>query len=88
MDRIESYLNNGKMKNVNEDDLTWDENKLFISEAPEPDDVDWEFIHTDTKRKIYARIISWTISFFFMLSGFLVLAIITHYQGTLIDNAY
>ena len=44
------------MSNPAKDDLTWDGNKLFIEESPEPDDIDWEFIHIETPRKIRARI--------------------------------
>lgn len=34
----------------------WGKYKLFIEEAPEPDDVDWEFVHIPTKNKFWTRI--------------------------------
>ena len=30
-------------------EVFWNNNPLFIELAPEPNDVDWEFIHTSTK---------------------------------------
>ena len=54
---MECYLNDGKLLAPGPDDLTWYGNKLFIDECPDPDDIDWEFIHIETKRKINARII-------------------------------
>jgi len=53
---VESYYSNGKLSNLKEEDLTWDGNKLFIEEAPEPNEVDWNFIHVETSKKIVARI--------------------------------
>ena len=40
-ERIKSFWNNGKLEHINEHDLTWDCNKLFIEESPEPADIDW-----------------------------------------------
>lgn len=45
-------MNDGKLKKVKDSDLTWDDNKLFVEESPEPDDIDWEFIHKSTSMKI------------------------------------
>lgn len=55
-EKVECYYSGGKLNNIKEEDLTWDGNKLFIEEAPEPNEVDWEFIHIETSKKIIARI--------------------------------
>ena len=34
------------------DDLKLQDRKLFIEQAPEPNDIDWEFLHITTRQKI------------------------------------
>ena len=67
------------LSNPKRDDLMWNKNKLFIEQAPEPDDVDWEFIHVSTKDKIYARIKAWALSFLFMAVCYLGIMLINNY---------
>ena len=72
MERIECYFNNGMLNNIKPDDLTWDGNKLFIEESPEPNDIDWEFIHISTEKKLKYRFFANCMSMLFMV-GCLVL---------------
>ena len=55
LERIRTYLNKGKTPGVDESTLAWEGNKLFIEAAPEPNDVDWEFIHRSTADKLKVR---------------------------------
>jgi hypothetical protein len=47
-----SYMHKGKLPGLSEDTLAWEGQKLFVEEAPEPNDVDWEFIHCSTAAKL------------------------------------
>jgi hypothetical protein len=47
-----SYWHGGKLPGLGEDVLAWEGHKLFIELAPEPNDVDWEFIHCSTAAKL------------------------------------
>lgn len=74
LERIKAFFNNGKT-NPEEDsnDLILEERKLYCEEAPEPNEVDWEFIHIPTGTKIKARIIAWGISVFFLIGCFFLI---------------
>jgi hypothetical protein len=52
VERLRCYFNDGKLNNMGASVLQWEGKKLFIEEAPEPNDVDWEFIHCSTKDKV------------------------------------
>lgn len=79
METVRSYFNNGELENITNDDLTWENNKLFVEEAPEPDDVDWEFIHIHTKTKIKARIKAWLLTIGFLIGCYIVIKLLTVY---------
>lgn len=83
---MESYYSNGKLNNIKEEDLIWDGNKLFIEEAPEPNEIDWEFIHVETSKKIVARIKSQLSSFVFMAFCFMIIKTVNHIQNILIEQ--
>ncbi|KRX04111.1 hypothetical protein PPERSA_08326 [Pseudocohnilembus persalinus] len=88
MEQCRSYLNGGALKGAKITDLMWEKNKLFIEEAPEPDDVDWEFIHIETGRKIKVRIYAWIQTIIFMLLCYLAIFALTKYQGELIEDTF
>ena len=87
-ERIKNWLYNGKLKRTSDDELYWDENRLFIEPAPEPNDVDWEFIHCTTKEKLIGRAKSYLYNFLFMGSFFMVIFGISKWQGKMIDQAH
>lgn len=43
------FLSGGKHSNPTGGEIMMGENKLYCEEAPEPNDVDWEFVHISTK---------------------------------------
>lgn len=47
-ERLCSFVNRGRTPDLTHEDLSWHEQKLFLEPAPEPNDVDWEFIHITT----------------------------------------
>ena len=87
-ERMNIFFNAGITKNLSENELAWNNHKLIIEEAPEPNDVDWEFIHVTTGEKIKWRIISYSLSFLFMFVVFMIIYLIAHFQSNLIDKAY
>lgn len=61
--RFLNYFKQGKSnKNENEESiesiLYWNDNCLYVEQAPEPNDIDWEFIHHNTGERLKARLIS------------------------------
>ena len=47
-ERLAAYMNRGRSDALTYNDLSWLDHKLFLSAAPEPNDVDWEFVHITT----------------------------------------
>jgi hypothetical protein len=62
-------------------------NKLFCEQAPEPNDVDWEFVHIKTNQKIKARIKAWSISIAFMTACFFLVWGLTEFGDIVNDKA-
>ena len=87
MERMECFFNGGVLNNIKPEDLTWDGYKLFIEESPEPNDIDWEFIHIPTRKKIKHRLIAHLLSYVFMLGCFIMIWVVTRVQGILLDKA-
>jgi len=54
---------------------------LYISEAPEPNDVDWEFAHITTEQKIKARISSFIKWALLSIVSFIVICAISYFQS-------
>lgn len=57
-----------------------DDRHLYISEAPEPNDVDWEFAHVDTNQKVKSRVKSFIEWALLSILSFLVILAISYYQ--------
>ncbi|CAK58012.1 unnamed protein product (macronuclear) [Paramecium tetraurelia] len=72
-ERIKAFFNNGLTGDVKEKGLIFEGHKLYVEEAPEPNDVDWEFIHIQTGQKVKARVIAWSISISFMAGCFFLI---------------
>lgn len=51
---------------------------LYVSEAPEPNDVDWEFAHVTTDDKIKSRIISFIKWALLSIASFVVIFLISY----------
>lgn len=56
---ITCYFNGGRLTKISSKDLTWDDQKLFIEEAPEPHDVDWNNIQFNCIDKIPRNLLCW-----------------------------
>ncbi|KAL4444843.1 hypothetical protein ABPG74_016051 [Tetrahymena malaccensis] len=84
--RFKDYFKGGKSEHNKQDQLYLEGRYLYISEAPEPNDVDWEFAHVKTGEKIKVR----TIAFFkwlaLTLASFVVIALISYLQSNTIDH--
>lgn len=61
--------------------------KLFLELAPEPNDIDWEFLHVKTSNKIKWRSLSLMISLCFMGGTFLLIYLIQSWVDSLNDWA-
>ena len=75
-DRITAYQNDGKADSLASGELAWMNQKLFVELAPEPNDIDWEFAHVKTNKKIKWRSFSWTISLGFVSITFILIYIL------------
>lgn len=71
---MKAFFNEGITADPNkEKGLILEGHKLYCEEAPEPNDVDWEFIHIQTSQKIKARTVAWSISISFMIGCFFLI---------------
>lgn len=61
---------------------------MFLEPAPEPNDVDWEFIHITTHEKVFSRIKSWIYYFIFEGSAFFVIYLISLQLAKNVDEAH
>ncbi|CAD8048026.1 unnamed protein product [Paramecium sonneborni] len=86
-ERMKSYLNQGKLPNLQANDLAWHNQKLFIEQAPEPNEVDWEFIHVKTEQKISKRIKAWAIYILVEAIAFYSIYLIAHKVAKYGDEA-
>lgn len=80
---------NRKLEKFPEDDrFYFHDTLIFIEEAPEPNDINWEFIWIPTKNKIKIRVII-NVLFILLLCGcFGVIWVITFYQSQSLEHAY
>lgn len=86
-ERIAAYVNRGRSTELTYNDLSWMDHKLFLHPAPEPNDVDWEFVHVSTRNKMRWRCISWSISLGFMVTCFLIIYSLSKWADSLNDWA-
>ncbi|KAL4466070.1 hypothetical protein ABPG74_004307 [Tetrahymena malaccensis] len=87
-EQLNIWWNKGMKLRPSEKDLMWGKHKLFIEEAPEPDDIDWEFIHVPTKNKIFWRFFCFLIKLSFMSLSFVAISAIAKFQSHLIEHSY
>ncbi|CAD8147563.1 unnamed protein product [Paramecium octaurelia] len=88
LERIKSHWNRGKLSGLGNEDLSWQGQKLFLEQAPEPNDVDWEFIHITTNEKIFKRVRAWIYYILFESAAFFVIYLISHRLALLGDEAH
>ena len=82
------YLSHKKERDPADERIYFHDKLLYIEEAPEPNDVNWEFIYASTKDKIKIRIFL-NILFVFLLGGcFGVIWVITYFQSKTVEHAY
>ncbi|CAD8112660.1 unnamed protein product [Paramecium sonneborni] len=70
---MKAFFNQGKTADIKEKGLILNEHKLYVEEPPEPNDVDWEFIHIQTGQKVKARVVAWSISISVMAGCFFLI---------------
>jgi hypothetical protein len=58
-----------------------------LEDAPEPNDIDWEFIHVKTHIKIWKRVKAYTIYFVFEFSVFYLIYWISLKLSIMSDEA-
>ncbi|CAD8055184.1 unnamed protein product [Paramecium primaurelia] len=87
-ERMRSHINRGKLKSLTNNDLQWHGQKLFLEQAPEPNDVDWEFIHITTSEKIFKRVRAWVYYILFESAAFFIIYLISHRLALLGDEAH
>ncbi|KAL4476129.1 hypothetical protein ABPG74_009862 [Tetrahymena malaccensis] len=76
----------GKLDRYVDSQIFEGKHKILIVEAPEPNDIDWEFIHSSTSSKVVARFISlikWVVLIAFSFS---IICLITYFQNLKIDH--
>ena len=60
---------------------------MFVEQAPEPNDIDWEFVHTTTHKKLRVRMRSWALAILFMSFCFFINFSLTLKSSKLLDKA-
>lgn len=85
-ERFKAYTSGGKHSNPYGNELMMGDNKLYCEPAPEPNDVDWEFVHITTGEKIKCRLKAWTISICFMFSCFFMIWGLTNMSEGMSDK--
>ena len=60
---------------------------MFLEDAPEPNDIDWEFIHVKTHIKIWKRVKAYTMYFVFEFSVFYLIYWISLKLSIMSDEA-
>ncbi len=86
-ERMKAYYQQGKKVDPEPDEIILEGNKIYCEQAPEPNDVDWEFVHIPTNHKIKARIKAWSISITFMLLCFFLVWFLTGVADKLNEKA-
>ncbi|EGR32765.1 hypothetical protein IMG5_070910 [Ichthyophthirius multifiliis] len=71
-----------------QDSLYVKDRHLYIQQAPEPAEIDWEYIHSTTKEKIIARTIANLATLLLTIFTFSVIALLSYLQSLMIDHAY
>ena len=61
---------------------------LYIEEAPEPNDVNWEFIYAQTKDKIKIRLFLNLLFVLLLALCFSIIWVITYFQSKSIEHAH
>ena len=74
---MKAHQAGGIKDNPSADELILEGHKLYCEQAPEPNDVDWEFLHVTTKKKIEVRIKAWSISIAFMIGCFIMIWVLS-----------
>jgi hypothetical protein len=87
LDRIEAFLTGGRSNNLKDGGLCWLEHRLLLEKAPEPNDVNWEFIHTSTREKIGWRCKSWSIFLTMMSMCFLIIFLLSFWANKLSEES-
>ncbi|CAD8188436.1 unnamed protein product [Paramecium octaurelia] len=64
-DKVKTFLYSGKTPGLDEMELQWQSQKLFLEQAPEPNDILWDNLATLTQDKIIARIKGFFITLVF-----------------------
>ncbi|EGR32359.1 protein kinase domain protein [Ichthyophthirius multifiliis] len=85
--RFINYFKNGQSVKYNTA-LYLKDRHLYIQQAPEPAEIDWEFAHCSTKEKIIARIGTNLLTILLVCVCFAVIALLSYLQSKLIDEAY
>lgn len=78
--RFKSFFSGGVSEKYNES-IYMDDRHLYISEAPEPNDVDWEFAHVLTPTKIKSRFSSFCKFAILSIISFAVICAISYFQS-------
>ncbi|EGR27621.1 hypothetical protein IMG5_192990, partial [Ichthyophthirius multifiliis] len=85
--RLLNFFKGGLSKQYS-DSIYYIDRHLYIQQAPEPNDIDWEFINVETSEKVKCRFLSLIKQIILMLSSFSVISLIAYAQAYLIDHAY
>ena len=61
---------------------------LYVEQAPEPNDVDWEFIHCKTKERLVARFKWGLVTLGLMMTCFTIIWGLSFWASTMTDKAH
>lgn len=88
-ERFQNYFSKRKViKKEGDNRLFYRNNLLYIDEAPEPNDVNWEFITISTSEKIKRRIIMNLAFILVLVICFIVIWVITYFQSKNLEHYY
>jgi len=87
--RLKAYFNGGRYPRQPNPTIYWqDHGHLYIEEAPEPNDLNWEFLHCTTAQKVKARMICFLRQTLLQIICTGTIYGISAAQSYLIDTAY
>lgn len=87
-ERVLSFIQRGLTPNISDEDLSWNGQKLFVEEAPEPNAIDWEFIHISTIDKLLGRGKALIKTIVFEICCFFFVYLISLNLAIQVDEAY
>lgn len=61
---------------------------MYVEEAPEANEIDWEFVHLHTKHRIWERTKCFGKTFWLAGCCYIIIYLLSYFKSSLIDKAF